>query len=37
MNEFDKLLKEYPECVTKEQLRLIAHVSKQTARYYLVD
>lgn len=35
MNEYDALLKQYPEYVSKEQLRLIAHVSKQTARYYL--
>lgn len=35
MNDYEKLLKQYPEYVSKEQLRLIAHVSKQTARYYL--
>ncbi|MEG0594273.1 MAG: hypothetical protein RR514_03575 [Christensenella sp.] len=36
MNEYDTLLKQYPEYVSKEQLRLIAHVSKRTARYYLL-
>lgn len=32
---YNKLLSQYPEYVSKEQLRLIAHISKRTARYYL--
>lgn len=32
---YNKLLSKYPEYVSKEQFRLIAHISKRTARYYL--
>lgn len=33
--QYGKILKEYPEHITKEQLYKICHVSKHTARYYL--
>lgn len=35
MYDYEKLLKQYPEYVSKEQLRLIAHVSKRKAQYFL--
>lgn len=34
-NRYDRLLKEYPEYITKEQLYQICNVSKKTALYYL--
>lgn len=33
--QYKKLLKQYPEYVSKEQMRLICHISKRTARYLL--
>ncbi|MDL2327799.1 helix-turn-helix domain-containing protein [Ruminococcaceae bacterium OttesenSCG-928-A11] len=33
--DYSKILKEYPEHITKEQLYRICHVSKKTALYYL--
>lgn len=35
MNEYKHLLKLYPEYVSKEDFRIIAHISKQTARCLL--
>lgn len=35
MDDFKHLLKQYPEYITKEQFRIIAHISKQTARFLL--
>lgn len=39
MNEklkyYDRLRREYPEVISKEQFRKIAHISKRTARYLL--
>ena len=34
-NIYNRLLKEYPEYITKEQLYQICNVSKKTALYYL--
>ena len=35
MKDYDSMLKDYPEHITKEQLYKICHVSKKTALYYL--
>lgn len=37
MTEFEKLLKDYPEYITKEDFRIVARISKQTARYLLLS
>lgn len=33
--QYDQIINEYPEHITKEQLYQICHVSKHTARFYL--
>lgn len=35
MKKYNYLKKQYPEYVTKEQLRLIAHISKSHAKWFL--
>jgi len=34
-DEYSALIAEYPEYINKEQMRIICHISKQTARYLL--
>lgn len=36
MTKFEKCLKDYPEYITKEDFRIVARISKQTARYLLL-
>jgi len=36
-DKYEELLRQYPEFVSKEQMRVMCHISKRTARYLLIS